>query len=549
MKLEDAIQKINQLSRFSFNHEQKALAIRMLKQAPQPEIKVWYDFIIQRVKLGFTFDTTTIPNYGQIALVREQPERNLTNKKLSDAVEHKLIIGENYDVLKNLFLTYRNQIDIIYIDPPYNTEAAHSEGNTKITKQGDYRSHFASAEKSVKIAEKVVSGQNKLNYRDKFARTGWLNMMKERLDLARNLLTKNGVIFISIDDHEQAYLKVLMDEIFGEDNFICNFIWQKTYSPKNNNLFVSNDHDYVLCYRKSSDIKIFEGLPRNKKNNRLYKHDDKDGRGFYRLSDLTSKKGKKYTIIIDGKTYEPGKYTGWLYGKEKMEKLIHDKRIHIPKNSEKRLSLKRYLSEVGPIISRTILSHSLVGHTDGNQKLLNKIFSDKQEQIFDYPKGTKLIKYLIKLIPNNKNATILDFFAGSGTTGHAVLELNQEDQGKRQFILVTNNENKIAENVTYERLHRIIKGETTEGKTNFEWLKATPPPPPPQQTKVFKNNNLRVFGLKYYDVSFKANLENLEKEAIQQLQKLNPDFKITDEIDIYYQLASLYPQNNFDETS
>ena len=118
MKLEDAIQKINQLSRFTFNHEQKALAIRILKRTPQPEIKTCYDFIIQRVKLGFTFDTTTIPNYGQIALIQEQPERNLINEKLSDAVEHKLIIGENYDVLKNLSLTHRNQIDIIYIDPP-----------------------------------------------------------------------------------------------------------------------------------------------------------------------------------------------------------------------------------------------------------------------------------------------------------------------------------------------------------------------------------------------------------------------------------------------
>ena len=185
------------------------------------------------------------------------------------------------------------------------------------------------------------------------------------------------------------------------------------------------------------------------------------------------------------------------------------------------------------------MSYKLVGHTSENQKLLNQIFSDYQEQKFDYPKGTKLIKYLIKLIPNNENAIVLDFFAGSGTTGHAVLELNHEDQGKRQFILVTNNENKIAENVTYERLHRIIKGKTTEDKTNFEWL---------QKNEPFENNDLRVFGLKYHDVSFKANLDNLEAEAIQQLQKLNPDFKITDEIDIYYQLATLYPQNNSDET-
>ena len=483
MKLEEAIQKINQLSRFTFNHEQKVLAIEMLKQAPQPKIKVWYDFIIQRVKLGFTFDTTTIPNYGQIALVQEQPERNLINTKYSDVIEHKLIIGENYDVLKNLLLTHRNQIDIIYIDPPYNTEAAHSEGNTRTTQQGNYMSHFESTEKNKKIEEKVSSGKSKLNYRDKFARNGWLNIMKERLDLARDLLTSHGVIFVSIDDNELAYLKVLMDEIFGENNFICNFIWEKIYARKNNSRFVSGNHDYVLCYRKNT-LSSFNRLPRSEKNNKNYKYDDNDGRGLYRLVNLSNISGKEYDIVINGKKYRPAKYRGWSFSKEKMERLIKEKRIYIPDDSEKRLSLKIYLSDAGPLISKTILSHQSVGHIDENQKLLNRIFSDQKNQKFNYPKGTKLIKYLIKLVPNNEKAIVLDFFAGSGTTGHAVMELNREDQGKRQFILVTNNENNIAENVTYERLHRIIKGQTTEGKTNFEWLKANPPPPPPKNTTV-----------------------------------------------------------------
>ena len=371
-------------------------------------------------------------------------------------------------------------------------------------------------------------------------------MMKERLELTRDLLTERGVIFVSIDDHEQAYLKVLMDEIFGEDNFICNFIWEKIYAPKSINRFVSDNHDYILCYRKSTNLNNFRRwLPRTAKNNKPYKYNDNDGRGFYRLDNLTIKNGQKYEITVNGKKYKSAKHAGWLYHKEKMERLIQENRIKIPDASHKRLSLKRYLSDVGPLISKTILSHKLVGHTDGNQKLLDQIFSDREKRTFNYPKGPKLIKYLIKLVPNNENAIILDFFAGSGTAGHAVLELNREDQGKRQFILVTNNENNIAENVTYERLHRIIKGQTTEGKTNFEWLQANPPPPP--QTQSFENNNLRVFGLSYHDVSFRANLNNLETEAVQQLQKLNPNFKITDEIDIYYQLASLYPQKNSDK--
>ena len=341
MKLEEAIQKINQLSRFTFNNEQKVLAIEMLKQAPQPKIKVWYDFIIQRVKLGFTFDTTTIPNYGQIALVQEQPERNLINAKYSDVVEHKLIIGENYDVLKNLLLTHRNQIDIIYIDPPYNTEAAQSEGNNRTTQQGDYKGHFDSMEKI-----KVKSAKSKLNYRDKFSRIGWLNIMKERLELAKNLLTNRGVVFVSIDDHEQGYLKVLMDEIFGEDNFICNFIWEKIFSPKNNNRFISDNHDYILCYRKSSDLDEFNRLPRTEKTNRGYRYNDNDGRGYYQPGDLTVKNGKKYDIVINGKTYKPAKYRGWCFNKEKMEKLVRENRIYFPKSGE-RLMFKRYLTELG----------------------------------------------------------------------------------------------------------------------------------------------------------------------------------------------------------
>ena len=541
VKLEEAIQKIQKLSIFTFNKEQKALAIRMLKQAPQPEIKVWYDFIIQRVKLGFTFDTTTIPNYGQIALLREQKKLNLINKKLSNAVEHKLIIGENYDVLKNLLLTHRNQIDIIYIDPPYNTEAAHSEGNTRTTQKGDYKSHFESNESVKAVEEKIKNTRSKLNYRDKFSRTGWLNIMKERLELAKNLLTNVGVIFVSIDDSEQAYLKVLMDEIFGENNFICNFIWEKTNSIKNNSDFISENHDYILCYRKSSDLKKFNGLSRTTKNNKVYKYEDEDGRGPYQSIRLTVKDGRKYDVVINGITYSPGE-NGWGPTEEKMQKLIRENRIIIPKNKSRLLRLKGYLSEAKPIISKTIISdYALVGRNDENKRLLNKeIFKDKKERQFYFPKGTKLIKYLIKLVPNNENATILDFFAGSGTTGHAVMELNRKDQGKRQFILITNNENKIAENITYERLHRIIKGYGTDGENDFKWL---------QKNQPFENNNLRVFGLKYRDVSFRTNLDNLEAEAIQELQKLNPHFSNADDIDIYYQLATLYPQNNSNGTN
>ena len=514
-----AIQKIKALATTSFNAEQKAIAINMIEKAPDDKVDQWLSLILQRVKLGFRFDYAPEPDLSKIVLVEE--EAKLAIIKPENQLTHKLIIGENYDGLKNLLITHRNAIDIIYIDPPYNTEAAGGEGNSdQFNQAGEY-----------KRAQKVtIPTKGKFVYRDKFARTGWLNLLHERLKLARDLLTDNGVIFVSIDDNEQAYLKVLTDEIFGENNFVCNFIWEKIYSRKSNNKFVSNSHDYILCYRKSDQLQVFNRLKRTLENDLLYKYDDHDGKGKYRLDNLTIPNGKRYEIKINDQKYNPGKkYQGWLYKKEDMEKLIKKGRIYIPKKGT-RLSLKRYLNEVKDLISSSLLFHKLVGHTDQNQKELRKILSEKK---FDYPKGIKLLKYLIKLVPNNENATILDFFAGSGTTMHATIDLNREDNGKRKCILITNNENNIAYDVTYERLHRIIKREGTKGEKDFLWL---------NKQINYADNNLEVFKLKEYDVSFKqiGNLDALLKHAEEQLRKLNPRLNF-DEKTLLSKLQYLYP--------
>ncbi len=517
MLRKEAIAKINAINNKAFNTEQKQLAIEMIEKSPDHAIKAWYDFIIQRVKLGFTFDYAPEPNIKKISLIENQPNLNIV--KDENEITHKLIIGDNFDGLKNLLITHRNKIDIIYIDPPYNTEAANSDGNNQFSQNGEYT--------GTKTIENPNTG--KFSYRDKFARTGWLNMLNERLKIAKELLSDQGVIFVSIDDNEQAYLKVLMDEIFGEEHFICNFTWEKTLAPKNDNKFVSNNHDYILCYRKSDQLSGFERLERNESHNKAYKYNDNDGKGFYMRGDLTAATSNyRYEVRINNKTYKLPKHRNWLYSEKRMYELIQEGKIYVPENENQRLAYKRYLNQVSGIISNTILNHKLVGNTSENQRQLNEILS---HQTFRYPKGIKLIKYLIRLIPHNKNATVLDFYAGSGTTAHAVMDLNREDGGKRKCILITNNENNIAYDVTYERLHRIIKQQGTKGETDFPWL---------NQKVDYSINNLKVFVLKKHDIRLNIDIDQLLKYANQQLKQLDSEFNC-DQDSLAKKLQGLYP--------
>ena len=206
--------KIDVIPTVSFNKEQKAIAKKIIENTDEKDLNAVFSLITQRVKTGFVFDEAPEVNHDCVALVKENKKLNINIGALSEMegkVEHKLIIGENYDALKNLCATYidksgKGLIDVIYIDPPYNTEATQKDGN-------DYK-------------EEVTA--TKFIYRDKFTRDGWLNMMNERLKLAKQLLSEKGVIFISIDDSEQAYLKVLCDEVFGEENFVACFPWRKT---------------------------------------------------------------------------------------------------------------------------------------------------------------------------------------------------------------------------------------------------------------------------------------------------------------------------------
>ena len=512
MKISVALKKIDEISRFSMNQEQKALVKKMLSSAPENQVGEWYAFLIQKVKLGFVFDLSPSLPSKHISLVRENMDLSFvaqaTKEKNKNVLnlekqfgEHKLIIGENYDALKNLLLTHKNKIDLIYIDPPYNTEMMKNEGN---------------------FSSDPVSSQ-KFCYKDKFAKTGWLNFMWERLKLAKDLLTDVGVIFISIDDNQQAYLKVLMDDIFGEEKFIKNLIYQTNSSVMKGSKDFRKDHEYILVYSKSGSFCYFNKM---KKDKISFQNPDNDLNGCWISTNATYKlneKSKNYFPIKSGKNTW---WRTWRFSKETLQK--GKVNLLLKDNNVPRIKIykKDYKMEETP---STIINLNLPLSKDGIPsftKAKTELSSILDNDFFSTPKPVGLIKWLIKRV-KNRNITVLDFFAGSGTTGHAVLDLNREDGGNRQFILVTNNENNIGRDVCYERLYRIIKGKSSERK-KINWT---------IKNKPFVNVNLRVFEITYKDVSIGENIDSLESEIWKELRKINLNLE-RKTID-YWKLSSL----------
>ena len=347
-------------------------------------------------------------------------------------INHALIEGDNLHALTVLNYTHANKIDVIYIDPPYNT------GN----KDFKYNDSFVDKE-------------------DGYRHSKWLSFMAKRLRLAKNLLSDKGVIFISIDDNEQAQLKLLCDEVFGEDNFLNNIIWQKKFSPQNDAKYFSDNHDFILVYKKK-DWKI-NLLVRNQDAINRYKNPDNDKRGVWTSGDVSVKSynaNYDYPITIpSGRPVNPPSGYCWRFSKEKFAELVTENRIWFGINGDGVPRYKRFLTDVKDgITPLTIWLHEEVGHNQSAKQEMKAILNDVPS-VFDTPKPIKLIDRTLKL-GSQKDSTILDFFAGSGTTLHAVMALNAEDGGSRQCILVTNNENNICEEVTYERNKRVIEGYT-----------------------------------------------------------------------------------------
>lgn len=462
------------------------------------------------------------------------------DSKNADSTENIYIEGDNLEVLKLLRQNYYNSIKMIYIDPPYNT------GNDFV-----YNDTFKMDKEESDKAEGIISENNeKLQKNQKSTNryhANWLNMMYPRLKLARDLLTDDGVIFISIDDNEQANLKRLCDEIFGEENFVADIIWNSTKSVTNTAL-ISVSHTHNLVYFKNINYYI-----KNREKFRLpddgegFSNPDNDPRGAWKADPFQVggwRPNQQYEIVNSktGIVYKPNSGCSWKNDLKKYEELLKDNRIVFGKNGESGPQRKRFIWEAkerGKVVKT--LWNDIETTTNGTQ-LLKKIFNGKS--IFDNPKPVELLTRILNLSTSSKEHNIiLDFFSGSATTAHAVMQLNSEDNGNRKYIMVqlpeTTDEKSEAFKAGYkniaeigkERIRRAgekIKQEIEEYNSNLK-LGEEPKEVLDIGFKVFKVDDTNI---KWYD------LENFNEESQYSFDDPDSlDFVLgSNDIDIVYEI-------------
>ena len=348
-----------------------------------------------------------------------------------DNTENIYIEGDNLEVLKLLQKSYHGKIKMIYIDPPYNTG-----------KDFVYKDNFrANIENYKKVTGQVSEEGTKLTTNtdtDGRYHSNWLNMMYPRLKLARNLLTDDGVIFISIDDNEQANLKKLCDEIFGEENFVAQIVWERAYAPVNLKKHFSESHDYIVCYSKNINLSINNGLKRSEEADNRYLNPDNDPRGVWQSDNFSvgpAVESNIYKIVSpSGRENYPPNGRSWRVSEEKFKEMLLDNRVWFGEDGNGVPRQKRFLSEVkNSITPMTIWKYTEVGHSQDATKKLKELFDEVH--VFDYSKTVELIKRCIELY-TIQGDIILDFFSGSATTAHSVMQLNAEDGGTRKYIMI-----------------------------------------------------------------------------------------------------------------
>lgn len=354
--------------------------------------------------------------------------------------ENKIIHGDNLEALKSLLPEYEGKIKCIYIDPPYNT------GNEKWV----YNDNVNDPKIKKWLGEVVGQEGEDLSRHDK-----WLCMMYPRLKLLQKLLSEDGAIFISIDDNEQANLKLICDEIFGTRNFVANIIWQNSIQPKGYLGSFSAQHNYTYVYSKSPSY-VVGNLARTAEHNKAYKNPDNDPRGPWRSGDVRNalyRPNLVYDIITpSGKKISPPSANGWRWSKDTVNEKIKNGEIVFNKD-ETGIIRKIYLDTVEGRAPETIWFGEETGTTREATADLKQIFGGKTP--FDTPKPTRLIERILQ-IATDKDSIILDSFAGSGTTAHAVLNMNKADGGNRKFILIEMMD--YADSITAERVKRVIDG-------------------------------------------------------------------------------------------
>jgi adenine-specific DNA-methyltransferase len=412
------------------NQESESLKEQIVKLEKQLESFKYSNDHFLKNKLFLHYDIkepekVVVDCETKLPVLAEIDKKKIQKGKESDPT-HLIIEGDNYHTLSVLNYTHAGKIDVIYIDPPYNTKSSYFIYNDK-----------------------------RVDREDSFTHSKWLSFMAHRLRLAKNLLAETGVIFISIDDNEQAHLRLLCDQIFREENFHGTLTWINKTKPVNSGKAkyqIQQNLEYIFVY-SNKRAQDYDGFDLKLKGERKYPHSDKEG--VYRLIDIKdSDRGRKkrdtMKFKILGVKPEIGKR--WKIGESEINNLIRNDRIV---KIEGKIKRKIYKHEESGFIENPFWSHLIDVATaeDGKKELSSIVGPDHG---FDTVKPLSLIEDILSHF--DKNISILDFFAGSGTTGHAVLNLNKEDGGNRQFILCTNNENGIAKNITYPRIKKVIDG-------------------------------------------------------------------------------------------
>jgi adenine-specific DNA-methyltransferase len=463
------------------------------------------------------FKTIQAPS---VATLRPAPEESVN----FDTTENLIIEGDNLEVLKLLQKPYLGKVKLIYIDPPYNT------GNDFI-----YPDNYAeSLQTYLEYTGQVDSEGRKFGTNtdaDGRFHSKWLNMMYPRLYLARNLLREDGVIFVSCDDNEICNLRALMNEIFGEENFVANCIWQKRYSRENRGA-IGDAHDYIAVYATS--LQMFEAsrnlIPMTEDQARVYKNPNDDPKGRWRAVPMTAqgyRPNQMYEVETpSGRRVKPPEGRCWSMTEPEYLKLKAEGRIYFGKEGESQPGVIRYLSEVEGLVPWTWWPSSEVGHTDEARKEIREIFGS--QTVYDTPKPTRLLRRIVE-IGSTSDGLILDFFAGSGTTGHAVLEINRQDGGNRRFILVqlpepTGREDyKTIAEIAKERVRHVIKKFDTEdtGGLDLEGQK--------KHDRGFQVFKLAESNFKTWDADKSDNAERLERQLELHAEHLregrsSPDF-------------------------
>ncbi|WP_409028830.1 site-specific DNA-methyltransferase [Gracilimonas sediminicola] len=441
-----------------------------------------------------------------------------------DSTENLFIEGDNLEVLKLLQRSYHRKIKLIYIDPPYNT------GNDFVYND-DYKNNLTNylslTGQLDKEGKKVTSNPE---YSGRY-HTDWLNMMFPRLMLARELLVDDGAIFISIDDNEHSNLIKLCNEVFGEENFLANVVWKHTQQSKNDEPHFSRQYNHLVCYRKSDKLDYWR-LPRTKKDNKNYSNPDNDPNGAWRSGDVRSpnlRKTLKYDLITpSGKKISPPE-NGWRWSESTVKEKIETGEI-VFNDDETKITRKIYLKDQEGRVPENLWDGDRFGTTRTANTTIKRLFDDKVP--FDTPKPIELIKRMIDLVKDDKDAIILDFFAGSSSTAHSVMDYNVSDPGNRKFIMVQLPEkcdkNSIAYKLGFDTIADISKerirraGKSLESDTQTEGSDFG--------FKVFK---LHTSNIKLWDPTF----DEVQLSIEDSIENIKPD---RTEQDVLYEILLKY---------